>query len=61
MIAQGLPVVFVDRELAGVEVDTIVVDNREAARTLVTHPIDVGNRQIAALRARLDANQLTIA
>ena len=30
MIAQGLPVVCVDRELAGVEADTIVVDNREA-------------------------------
>jgi DNA-binding LacI/PurR family transcriptional regulator len=40
----------VDRELAGVEADTIVVDNREAARTLVTHLIDVGHRQIAALR-----------
>jgi LacI family transcriptional regulator len=58
MIAQGLPVVCVDRELAGVEADTIVVDNREAARTLVTHLIDVGHRQIAALRARLDANSI---
>ena len=58
MITQGLPLVCVDRELAGVEADAIVVDNRAAARTLVTHLINVGHRRIAALRARLDANSI---
>jgi len=58
MIAQGLPIVCVDRELAGVEADTIVVDNRAAARVLVAHLIGVGRRQIATLRAGLHANSI---
>ena len=61
MITQGLPLVCVDRELAGVEADTIVVDNRAAARTLVTHLINVGHRRIAALRANSTRIRLTIA
>ena len=51
MIARGMPIVCVDRELAGVEADTIVVDNRAAAQTMVRHLIAVGHRHIVALRA----------
>ena len=58
LVAEGLPLVCVDRELEGLEVDTIVVDNREAARTLVRHLIVMGRRRVAALQARLTANSI---
>jgi LacI family transcriptional regulator len=58
MTARGMPLVCVDRELAGVEADTIVVDNRAAAQTMVRHLIAVGHRRIVALRARLDASSI---
>jgi LacI family transcriptional regulator len=58
MIARGLPLVCVDRELEGVKADTIVVDNRAAAQTVVRHLLAVGHRRIAALRARLDASSI---
>jgi LacI family transcriptional regulator len=58
LMAQGLPLVCVDREIAGVEVDTIVVDNREAALTVVRHMVAVGHRRIAVLRARLNATSI---
>jgi LacI family transcriptional regulator len=58
LIAEGLPVVCVDRELRDVETDTIVVDNRSAARTLSRHLISVGRRRIAALQARLTAHSI---
>lgn len=43
----GLPIVCVDRGLEGVDVDVVVVDNREGARTAVEHLIKVGHRRIA--------------
>jgi LacI family transcriptional regulator len=58
MIAQGMPLVCVDRELAGVDADTIVIDNRAAARTLTRHLLGLGHRHIVALRARLDASSI---
>ena len=59
MIAQGLPVVCVDRELADVETDTIVVDNRAAARALVAHLID-GRAPPNRGAARRDCNAKSI-
>jgi len=58
IIIQGLPVVCVDREFVGVEADTIVVDNRAAAKTIVRHLLELGHRRIAVMRARLDANSI---
>ena len=58
LMNERLPLVFVDRELVGVEADTIVVDNRAAARTVVRHLIGLGHRRIAILRARLTANSI---
>ena len=58
LMAQGLPLVCVDREIAGVQADTIVVDNRAAALTLVRHLVAIGHRRIAVLRARLNANSI---
>ena len=57
MIAGGLPLVCVDRELEGVKADTIVVDNRAAAQTMVRHLIAVAGIDdlpwTAGLRPRL--------
>ena len=45
----GLPVVAVDRPLVGVAVDTVVIDNRGAARTAVGELIGLGHHRIAVL------------
>jgi len=58
LVAEGLPVICVDRRLQGVETDTIVVDNRLAGRVLAQHLISVGRRRIVALRARLSADSI---
>ena len=58
LMAEGLPVVCVDRVLAGLDADTIVTDNREAARGLVRHLVGAGRRRIAILKARLAANSI---
>ncbi len=58
LIGEGLPIVCVDRSFQGVEADTIGVDNREAARKLVTHLIGMGHRWIVALRAKINANTI---
>jgi len=58
LMARGLPLVCVDREIAEVQADTIVVDNRAAALTLVRHLVAIGHRRIAVLRARLNANSI---
>ena len=58
LIDEGMPVVCVDRILEGIETDTIVVDNRDAARRLVRHLISLGRRWIAVLQARLDAHSI---
>ena len=43
----GLPIVCVDRGLSGVDVDVVVVDNREGAREAVEHLARLGHRRIA--------------
>lgn len=48
-IDHGLVVVAVDRPLEGVVADTVVVDNRKAARMAVEELIGAGHRRIAAL------------
>lgn len=49
MVKEGLPVVCVDRGLTGVEVDIVLVDNREGASQAVQFLIDSGYRHIAYL------------
>ncbi|HZZ61623.1 MAG TPA: LacI family DNA-binding transcriptional regulator [Roseiarcus sp.] len=58
LLAEGLPIVCVDRDVEGIEADTIVIDNQAAALSLVRHLIAVGHRRIAVLRARLTANSI---
>lgn len=43
----GMPIVCVDRGLEDVDVDVVVVDNREGARSAVAHLLDLGHRRIA--------------
>lgn len=46
-VARGVPVVAVDRELRTLDVDTVVIDNREVARQAVEHLVAAGHRRIA--------------
>ena len=48
----GLPVVAVDRPVHGVDIDTVVVDNADGARTATDHLIARGHRRIACLTDR---------
>jgi LacI family transcriptional regulator/LacI family repressor for deo operon, udp, cdd, tsx, nupC, and nupG len=47
MVREGLPVVCVDRGLEGVDVDTVVVDNREGAFRAVDFLFQSGYKRIA--------------
>lgn len=49
MVLEGLPVVCVDRGLHGVDVDTVVVDNREGAFQAVHFLIESGYARIACI------------
>jgi LacI family transcriptional regulator len=48
----GLPVVAVDRPVHGVDIDTVVVDNADGARTATAHLVAHGHRRIACLTDR---------
>lgn len=50
----GTPIVFVDREPAGITGDCVVSDNREGAMTATNHLLDHGHRRIAYLGDRSD-------
>ncbi|MFI6427863.1 LacI family DNA-binding transcriptional regulator [Promicromonospora sp. NPDC050880] len=45
-IAAGLTVVVVDRPAAGMDVDTVVIDNRGGVRAATRHLLDHGHRRI---------------
>ncbi|GGQ86074.1 LacI family DNA-binding transcriptional regulator [Streptomyces flaveolus] len=48
-VASGVPVVLLDRVLAGAELDTVVVDNRGAAKAAVARFTGAGHRRIAVV------------
>jgi LacI family transcriptional regulator len=58
LAASGFPIVFVDRTLADVACDAVVVNNREASRQLVTHLISLGYRRIILMKALLQADSI---
>lgn len=58
LVETGFPLVFVDRSLASVEADRVMVDNRAASTKLVHHLIDRGHRRIAVLQATLHADSI---
>lgn len=49
LIETGLPVVCVDRVLADIDVDVVVVDNRQGAREAIELLVKLGHRRIAYL------------
>ncbi len=49
----GMPVVVIDREVAGLEVDTVVSDNLEAARKAVLQLSAQGHRRVGAVLSDL--------
>jgi LacI family transcriptional regulator len=49
----GIPFVLLDREVPGVESDTVSGDNKEGARKLVEHLIALGHRRIALVNGSL--------
>lgn len=51
-LRRGTPVVFVDREPAGVASDTVVSDNREGAAVATRHLLEHGHRRLAYLGDR---------
>jgi LacI family transcriptional regulator len=46
-IDRGIPVVLIDRLVDGLDTDSVVIDNREAARSAVSSLIHNGHRRIA--------------
>jgi LacI family transcriptional regulator len=48
-VATGVPVVLLDRVLQGADLDSVVVDNRTAARAAVSRLTDAGHTRIAAV------------
>jgi LacI family transcriptional regulator len=58
VVSDGFAVVFADRELPGIAVDRVVVDNYGAAREAVTHLIGLGYASIATLRTGRDVSTI---
>ena len=46
-LRSGWPIVVIDREARGVDIDTVLTDNREASSRAVAHLIDHGHTRIA--------------
>lgn len=49
VIAAGIPVVLLDRRVAGLKADTVGIDNRKAARNATEYLLAHGHRDIAIL------------
>lgn len=47
LISTGIPIVALDRRIAGANVDTVVVDNETAAYEAVHHLASLGHRRVA--------------
>lgn len=61
--SHGTPVVLIDRVVAGIEADAVVVDNERAARGAVEHLVGLGHRRIALLTSQglIHTNQTRLA
>ncbi|WP_318244359.1 LacI family DNA-binding transcriptional regulator [Oerskovia merdavium] len=46
-LADGVPIVFLDRPPGGIDADTVVLDNRAGAAAAARHLVDQGHRRIA--------------
>lgn len=54
LLDAGIPVVFVDRDLADGSVDSVLVDNVGGARLAAHHLLQLGHRDIAIISGPLD-------
>lgn len=54
LVAQGTAVVEVDRQLASVPCDGVVIDNELGAREATRHLLELGHRRVALLGAETD-------
>ncbi|WP_409346828.1 LacI family DNA-binding transcriptional regulator [Paenibacillus sp. MBLB4367] len=52
----GVPFVLIDREVPGMESDTVLGDSKEGAKRLIEHLIGLGHRRIALLNGSLDVS-----
>lgn len=52
-IASGVSVVFLDRPVAGVKADAVLLDNARGARECVRHLLQLGHRRIAIITGPL--------
>jgi LacI family transcriptional regulator len=52
--AEGVPFVFVDREVEGVEADVVSVDNARGMRLIAEHLVGLGHRRIGMISGPLD-------
>jgi len=49
LLDDGIPVVALDRPIAGLSVDAVLVDNREGAESGVRHLIEHGHKRVACI------------
>lgn len=56
LIEQGVPVVVCDRELPGVEVDTVIADNVKSGYQATQHLIELGHRRIGCIAGPEELN-----
>lgn len=49
LLEAGTPVVAIDREIAGVQVDTVLVDNAHGAELATAHLLDSGYERVACI------------
>ena len=56
LIEQEVPVVVCDRELPGVEVDTVIADNVESGYQATVHLIELGHRRIGCIAGPQELN-----
>ena len=54
LMRHGIAVVELDRQLAKVECDGVVIDNHRGARDATTHLLDLGHRRIGLLVAKTE-------
>lgn len=52
LVERGIPVVLVDREVPGVETDSVLIDHYDGARQLVRHLVQGGYRRLALVGGR---------
>ncbi len=56
MVESGTPIVLLDREIPGLDVDVVGCDNEGGAYEAVTHLIDCGHRRIGIIAGRLEVS-----